>query len=84
MPPAPAEMKAVELYFRGVDESAWVWLNGKYVGQHDLGPSGWDKPFHLDVTGEILWGKENVLAVRVEDTQYGGGIWRPVSVEILK
>ncbi len=76
--------EAVELAFEAVDESAWVWLNGIYIGQHDIGPSGWDKPFWLDVTREIEWGKQNVLVVRVEDTAHAGGIWRPVSVELLK
>lgn len=75
---------AVELAFQAVDESAWVWLNGKYIGQHDIGPVGWDKPFWLDVTKEIVWGQENTLVVRVEDTAFAGGIWKPVSVEILK
>lgn len=84
MPSKLKDFTAVELYFQAVDESAWVWLNGKYIGQHDVGPDGWDKPFWLDVTKEINWDGENVLTVRVEDTQYGGGIWKPVSVEILK
>lgn len=82
--PDKKDGEAVELAFEAVDESAWVWLNGIYIGQHDLGPSGWDKPFWLDVTKEIEWGKKNVLVVRVEDTAQAGGIWRPVSVELLK
>ena len=83
MPPKIA-CNAVELHFGGVDESAWVWLNGTYVGQHDLGSDGWDKPFALDVTDEIRFGAENVLTVRVLDRQFGGGIWKKVSVQILK
>lgn len=75
---------AAELFFRAVDESAWVWLNGRYIGQHDDGPHGWDDPFHLDVSREINWNGENVLAVRVRDTIYGGGIYQNISVEILK
>lgn len=83
---APEKVKhnAVELYFRGVDETAWVWLNGTFIGQHDLGKKGWNKPFYLDVTKEFLWGKENVLTVRVEDTENAGGIWQGVSLEIWK
>lgn len=83
MPPRP-ECNAVELFFRGVDESAWVWLNGQYIGQRDIGVPGWNIPFYLDVGKEIKWNAENVLVVRVEDTCFGGGIWKPVSVEILK
>ena len=74
---------ALELCFGGVDESAWVWLNGKYVGQHDEGPSGRDRPFRLDITKEANWGKVNQLTVRVLNTELGGGIWKPVSVEAL-
>lgn len=83
MPPK-MECNAVELHFGGVDESAWVWLNGIYIGQHNLGAAGWDKPFALDVSEEIRWDDDNVLAVRVLDREYGGGIWKKISVQILK
>lgn len=82
--PEKITSEAVELAFGAVDESAWVWLNGVYIGQHDIGPNGWDRPFWLDVTREIRWNDENVLVVRVEDTSNAGGIWKPVAVEILK
>ena len=82
--PEKVAHNAVELYFRGVDETAWVWLNDTFIGQHDIGIRGWNKPFYLDVTKEFLWGKENVLTVRVEDTGNAGGIWKPVSLEIWK
>lgn len=82
--PSKKEGQAVELCFGAVDESAWVWLNGKYIGQHDIGPNGWKVPFRLDASNEILWGKENCLTVRVEDTEMAGGIWKPVTVEVLK
>lgn len=78
------DCNAVELLFEGVDESAWVWLNGIYLGKHDIGTIGWDVPFRLDATKEIKWGVENVLVVRVLDTTMGGGIWKPIIMEILK
>ena len=59
-------------------------MNGKYVGQHDVGPSGWNMPFDLDITQEIRWGGENQLTVRVEDTMAAGGIWKPVKINIVK
>ena len=83
MPPKMA-CTTVEMAFGAVDEVAWVWLNGKYVGQHDLGPNGWKVPFRFDVSKEIQWGKENVLTVRVLDTMAAGGIWKKVHVEVLK
>ena len=75
---------AVELRFKGVDECAWVWVNGHYVGQHDVGPQGWDQAFTLDVTREIKWGQENQITVRAMNTACAGGIWRPVQIEVLE
>lgn len=83
MPPK-VKHTTVELAFGAVDETAWVWLNGKYVGQHDLGPAGWKVPFRFDISKEILFGQENVLTVRVLDTMAAGGIWKKVHVEVLK
>ncbi len=75
---------AVELHFKGVDECAWVWVNGQYVGQHDIGPEGWNIPFTIDVTEELVWNAENQITVRVLDSKFAGGIWKPVIVEALK
>lgn len=82
--PAKPQALAVEMAFGGVDEIAWVWINGQYVGQHDLGTDGWDKPFALDVTKELKWGEKNQITVRVYDSAYAGGIWKPVQIEVLQ
>jgi len=82
--PAKPDSLAAEIAFGGVDEIAWVWINGQYVGQHDLGTEGWDKPFTLDVTKELKWGQKNQITVRVYDSAYAGGIWKPVKIEVLK
>ena len=82
--PEKVDCNAVELAFEGVDECAWVWLNGVYLGCHDLGVSGWNIPFALDCRKEIRWGQENTLVVRIFDSAMDGGIYRPVHVEILK
>lgn len=73
-----------ELAFGAVDEEAWVWLNGEYIGQHCEGPGGWNRPFRLDVQRELKWGAKNRLVVRVSDTTEGGGIHKPVTVEVMK
>ena len=83
MPPQ-GEAAGAEISFGAVDESAWVWLNGKYVGQHDVGVIGWNRPFDLDITNEVKWDGENILVVRVEDTVAAGGIWKPVVVHCVK
>lgn len=82
--PEKIDSNAVEVSFGAVDESAWVWLNGVYLGAHDIGPDGWKEPFSMDCTREILWGKENTLTVRVYDAAYSGGIYKPVKIEVLK
>ncbi len=83
MPEKPA-CNAVELYCPSVDECAWVWLNGVYVGQHDIGPAGWNRPFWIDITADVHWGGSNLLVIRVEDTMQAGGILKPISLEVLK
>ena len=82
--PEEVDHNAVEIHFDGVDESAWVWLNGIYLGCHDMGEMGVDMPFAMDGTKEARWGGENVLAVRILDTGRAGGITKPVHIEILK
>lgn len=82
--PAAPQHVAVELHFGGVDESAWVWVNGVYVGAHDIGPEGWNKAFALDITKEIVWGADNQITVRAMNTAAMGGIWKPVQIEVLK
>jgi hypothetical protein len=72
-----------ELYFPLVDEEAWVWLNGSYVGQRAEGQDAWNKPFYLDITNEILWGKENILTVRVFDSDKAGGICKEPQLHLL-
>jgi hypothetical protein len=79
-----AAYAGVDLVFGGVDESAWVWINGEYVGQHDEGPAGYNKTIRMEVTELLKWGEPNQIAVRVLDRANGGGIWKPISLEILK
>ncbi len=82
--PEKVDSNAVELLFGGVDDSAWVWLNDTYIGQHDLGKDGSIVPFQLDATREIQWGKENLLVVRVSNSIDKGGIFKPIKVDIYK
>jgi len=68
------------LKFEGVDEEAWVWFDGAYIGRHDQGAAGYDKPFEFPVPGISEPGRTHVLTVRVRNTRGAGGIWRPVSL----
>ncbi len=82
LPENPGGSRAL-LHFGGVDECAWVWINGHYVGEHDIGPAGWDKPFTLDVSDVIKWGEPNQITVRAMNTAAAGGIWQPVFVRSI-
>ena len=60
-PDNPHEDGRYLLKFWQVDYLADVWVNGKYVGQHE----GTGDPFTLDVTEPILPRAVNRVAVRV-------------------
>jgi len=82
--PAKPEQVGTDIVFGAANQSAWVWINGQYVGQHDIGPDGWNKPFAIDVSDTLKWGQENQITVRVIGSWPGGGIWKPVNLEVLK
>lgn len=53
--------RRVLLHFDGSWMSTEVWLNGQRLGVHESGFTG----FAFDISHEIKWGEENVLAARV-------------------
>lgn len=71
------------LQFEGVDESTWAWIDGRFAGAHDVGPTGWNKQFAFNVTNLIEPGREHLLTVRVMNTRANGGIWKPVRLLAL-
>ncbi|MBR7107496.1 MAG: DUF4838 domain-containing protein [Lentisphaeria bacterium] len=83
--PADWAARTVELLFHGVDEQAWVYINGKLVGAHstesekvDIGVL-WDEAFIIKVKPEDLRpGKENVIVVKIHNIKAAGGIWKKV------
>ena len=72
--------KRVSIQFDGAMSHARVWLNGTYVGQW---PYGYNS-FHFDLTEAVRFGRENVLAVRLDNPPDssrwypGAGIYRHV------
>lgn len=82
VPARDANVQRALLAFGGVDEDAWVWLNGEFAGEHAIGPTGWDKPFGLDVTRLVRWGAPNQITVRVFNSAMAGGIWQPVTLKL--
>jgi len=80
------EGKRVFLQFEAVDESAWLYVDGKLVAWYDTAypDMTWDKPFLLEVTGSLKSRAEHLLAIRVGNTVGFGGIDRPVSLMVEK
>jgi len=68
------------LHFRGVDDNAVVYLNGKRLASHE----GWDQPF--DVSLDSAWNSagENHLLVQVQNTGGGGYIWDGVALGLYR
>jgi len=83
--------RRVAVGFRGVFQIADVWVNGKLVGRHVGGFTG----FQFDVTDFLKWNAPNLLAIRVDDVLNPeiapanesnvvvyGGIYRSVALEV--
>ena len=81
--PAASDWDEAVLHFGGVDEQAWVWINGEFAGKHAEGPAGWNEPFVIDATEFIEPGETNQITIRAQNTAGGGGIWQPVSLHVL-
>ncbi|MFA6108447.1 MAG: hypothetical protein WDA75_06730 [Candidatus Latescibacterota bacterium] len=80
-PPALPEGQRLFLAFGAVDESAWVYVNGKLCGVHDINPHvGYKERFLVEVTDQLKPGTTNLIAVRVGNQHGVGGIWRTVKL----
>jgi len=78
----PKRMRGRELilYFGAVDESCWVYVNGKPAGKHIFtNPADWKTPFEIRIDPCVDWDKApQIVTVRVEDKAGAGGIWKRV------
>ncbi len=79
-----AKAHELALSFGAVDESAWVYLNGRQIGEHDIGGGGWDKRFEIPLGDAVKIGASNILTVRVRDRSNYGGIWKSVKLAAAK
>ena len=68
--------RPVHLAFGGVDNNAYVYVNGTFVGEH----RGWNTPFILDISEAVKYNGQNVIAVRVYDGMEMGGIYGTIEV----
>lgn len=76
--------KSVWLYFEGVYRQAKIYVNGTLISRH---PDGYTS-FHVDLSGAVRFGAENLLTVYVDPSDFegwwyeGGGIYRHVWLNI--
>lgn len=84
--------KCVVLTLEGVAHESEVFLNGEKIGEHHCGYTA----FSIDLSNKLLYGEENVLAVKVDSREscnvppFGfvidymtyGGIYRDVYIEV--
>jgi beta-galactosidase len=84
---APGEWKGkkVSIYFEGVYMNSEVFINGKSLGIYPYGYSS----FSYDLSPNLDFNKENVIAVRVDNSQQvnsrwysGSGIYRHVWMNV--
>jgi beta-glucuronidase len=61
-PPSNFTDRFVKLYFGAVGYKTQVWINGSPVGEHE----GDFLPFEFDVSDKLDFGRENLLALRIE------------------
>lgn len=70
--PATWKDDIIRLHFEAVYETAYVYVNGRYVGSHKGGYT----PFEFRVEDLLKVGESNVVAV-VADNRYRRGAWWP-------
>jgi hypothetical protein len=79
--------KIVTVEFDGVYNNSEVWINGRSLGRRPFGYIG----FEYDLTPHVRFDAENVLAVRVDHSDFadsrwytGSGIYRHVRLKLLE
>ncbi|MFR9555291.1 MAG: glycoside hydrolase family 2 TIM barrel-domain containing protein [Rikenellaceae bacterium] len=63
--------KQFVIQFDGVFMNSEVWINGRYLGRRPFGYS----TFRYDLTDAFKFGEENVIAVRVDNSNPGADRW---------
>ncbi len=69
--PKAERSKKVFIQFNGVYENSEVWINGHFLGKR---PNGFIT-FRYDMTPYLNFGGKNVLAVRVDHSQFADSRW---------
>lgn len=84
--PPDKKDKRIHIQFDGVYMNADFWINGEHLGAHPYGYTS----FWFDLTDNIKFGQENVIAVQVKNEGQnsrwytGSGIYRHVWLKMLE
>jgi beta-galactosidase len=66
-----SEGKDIIIYFDGVYKNSEVWINDKYLGKR---PNGYAS-FYYNITPHLKKDGDNVIAVKVDHTDFGDSRW---------
>jgi hypothetical protein len=69
--PARLKEKKTSICFDGVYDNSEIWINGQYLGKR---PNGYIS-FQYDLTPYLKFGKDNLIAVKVDHSDYGDSRW---------
>ena len=74
--PEDQQGRRKSLFLNKIDDHAWVYVNGNFVGEHHR----YDTPYRADVTDLVRAG-DNLLAILIKNDQGPGGLVGRVAVE---
>jgi len=73
------------LLFGAVDESCWIYVNGKLAGKHlFVHEDDWKQPFKIRIDQYLIKDEDSDIFIKVEDKSRAGGIWKRIALGIEK
>jgi len=82
--PADPAGQTIVLRLGAVDETCWVWINGREAGEYVYDAArdsmSWKRPLFFDITRHVRAGEQNQVTVLVQNVSGLGGIWKPCHI----
>lgn len=79
--------RSIDILVGAVDEQAWVYFNGHYVGEHTVKSEKvhvgklYNEPFIIRVPAKYInTGGKNLLQIKIHASFGASGIWKPVKI----
>lgn len=77
----------IDVLVGAVDKQAWVYFNGKYIGEHTVKSEKvgvgvlYKEPFIVQVPAKLInAGGKNLLQIKIHSDKGSSGIWKPVTI----